>query len=157
MTLRRGITQPIYFGQLSDKKFKALNQKLTQSGFRPLQTNALYLHPSVVDKLIQKRIIQDGMTPDQVSDVAFSAIHNSKSKVFSTKAPHVKVLFKPINAKTANSAYVGDFGGQGSIKSVYPKELAKIKNESLGGRGTPPSGAKQLNPAVPVSGIQGSR
>jgi len=144
---------PIFFGKLSKKKLLELNRKLIQSGHRLLSSNDLYIHPRVIKKLQLKRIVQDKMSPDQVADIAFSAIHNAKSKVLSTQKPHIKIFVKT-TTNFANSAYVAEFGGNGSIKSIHPKNLRKIQRNSLGGRGVPPSGAFQLNPAAPIPAIQ---
>lgn len=99
------------------------------------------------------RLGRDRMTANQVADIAYSAVHNTKSKVLSTKQPRIKVLIKP-KGKIANSAFMAEFDRSGLIKSVYPKELRKLQKGSRGGRGTPPSGALRLNPAAPISDIQ---
>lgn len=154
--LDEGSTEPVYFGKLSDKKFVEINKRLADSGKKTLESPELYIHPNVLDKLKQKRIRDGKMSADQVADVAFSAIHNKRSRVLSTRQPQIKALVRPTDPQSANTAYVGEFGGSGSIKSVYPKELKKIQTESSGGRGVPPSGANRLNPAVPIPDIRDS-
>ena len=151
--LKNGTNKPIFFGKLSNKKLFELNKKLLQSGNQALSNNDLFIHPRVIEKLQLKRIVQDKMTPDQVADIAFSAVHNTKSKILSTQKPHIKIFVKT-TTNFANSAYVAEFGGNGSIKSIHPKNLRKIQRNSLGGRGVPPSGAFQLNPAAPIPAIQ---
>ncbi len=149
-----GTNTPINFGKLSKKKFAELNKRLVASGQTPLQKNDLYVHPAVVTKLFEQRLIKDGMTADQVADIAYSAIHGKKSRILTTREPQIKAFVNP-RENIGNTAFVGEFGQSGSIKSVYPKDLKKIQKESLGGRGNPPSGAV-LNPAGPISDIQDS-
>ncbi|MDO5561793.1 MAG: hypothetical protein Q4G02_03430, partial [bacterium] len=111
----------------------------------------MYVHPNVIEKLQSKRIDIGKMTPDQVADVAYSALYNNNSKVLSTRFPHIQASTKfNSDGVTANTAYIGEYQGDGSVKSVYINDIGDINKQSLEGGGQP-SSTRRLNGSVPSS------
>ena len=79
--LDTGTEQPVNFGKMSKKQFDETNKIFNEQGIPQLESRDLMVHPNVVKKLQEKRITTEGMTPEQIADVAYSAIHNKRSKV----------------------------------------------------------------------------
>lgn len=153
-----GTTQPVNFGKLDRAKFNRVNELLTARGLEPMQSPDVLVHPAVVEKLRRNRINIDGMTPEQVADIAYSAVHNKKSKVYQStnqKGSAVKIMKSKTPTKS-HDAYVGEFDGSGSLKTVYP---GRNKLDTLDGRAVP-SSSRAGEPALPrqaaLSDLQGN-
>lgn len=133
----------VNFGGLAPDKLKAANDILVSKGLDPIVDNNLKLHPNVLKKLREKRIDAEGMTPEQVADLAYSAIHNSRSKVLDATGKSNSIrLVNTRKTDKANNAFVGQFDGTGSIKSVYRSKdnLGTSEGRSLPSSDSPQGG-----------------
>ncbi len=133
-----GSDSPIYFGELSKKKFNQINQILANNNLPLLEGRNIFIYPNVINKLSEKRVQLNKLSPDIVADIAFSAIHNKNSKVLTTAFPHIQSLVKVNNLDISNIAFIGNFNYETSVKSIYKIETKRIKN-TLGGPASPPS------------------
>ncbi len=120
--LDTGTEQPVNFGKMSKKQFDETNKIFNEQSIPQLESRDLMVHPNVVKKLQEKRITTEGMTPEQIADVAYSAIHNKRSKVSdaTNKSQSVRFATNKKDANLTNNAFVGSHGNVGSVKSVYP-------------------------------------
>ena len=115
---------PVDFGTLSKKKFNQVNELLSTNGQPVLESRNIKVHPAVVDKLIQKRVGLDGMTPQQVADVAYSAVHARNSRVIPSRYPHIAAFTKAQTDRAVPFATLAGYNGEVSLKSAYKKPLA---------------------------------
>lgn len=115
---------PVDFGTLSKKKFNQVNELLSTNGQPVLESRNIKVHPVVVDKLIQKRVGLDGMTPQQVADVAYSAVHARNSRVIPSRYPHIAAFTKAQTDRAVPFATLAGYNGEVSLKSAYKKPLA---------------------------------
>ena len=115
---------PVDFGTLSKKKFNQVNELLSTNGQPVLESRNIKVYPAVVDKLIQKRVGLDGMTPQQVADVAYSAVHARNSRVIPSRYPHVAAFTKAQTDRAVPFATLAGYNGEVSLKSAYKKPLA---------------------------------
>ncbi len=160
------ISQPspnkVPFGRLSEGKFNQINELLVRNGKKPLPSPELFVYPNVLKKLQGK--LNKNLSPDTVADIAYSAIHGD-SHVISSKYPQIAKLVKAKERGRLNTAFVGEYEGVGSIKSVFPDEARK--NPLEGSRTLPSSSltsetqiapqtaqisaAQGINPSIPLS------
>ena len=115
---------PVDFGTLSKKKFNQVNELLSTNGQPVLESRNIKVHPAVVDKLIQKRVGLNGMTPQQVADVAYSAVHARNSRVIPSRYPHIAAFTKAQTDRAVPFATLAGYNGEVSLKSAYKKPLA---------------------------------
>ena len=115
---------PVDFGTLSKKKFNQVNELLSTNGQPVLESRNIKVYPAVVDKLIQKRVGLDGMTPQQVADVAYSAVHARNSRVIPSRYPHIAAFTKAQTDRAVPFATLAGYNGEVSLKSAYKKPLA---------------------------------
>ena len=115
---------PVDFGTLSKKKFNQVNELLSTNGQPVLESRNIKVHPAVVDKLIQKRVGLDGMAPQQVADVAYSAVHARNSRVIPSRYPHIAAFTKAQTDRAVPFATLAGYNGEVSLKSAYKKPLA---------------------------------
>jgi lytic transglycosylase, catalytic len=114
---------PVDFGTLSKKKFNQVNELLSTNGQPVLESRNIKVYPAVVDKLIQKRVGLDGMTPQQVADVAYSAVHARNSRVIPSRYPHIAAFTKAQTDRAVPFATLAGYNGEVSLKSAYKKPL----------------------------------
>ena len=94
----------------------------------------MFVYPNVINKLRSKRINIDKLTPDKMADIMYSAIHNTKSRVMSTKYPHIQSIDRITqNIKKTNTAYLGKKDKTISIKSAYLQDLSSINKLAFDG------------------------
>jgi len=67
------------------------------------------------------------MTPEYVADVAYSALHNTKSRILPSQYNHIQRIAKTGDPLSAQS-FIGNHGGSVSAKSVFPTKTTKIKS-----------------------------
>lgn len=140
-----GSEEPVFFGNLSQAKLEAINRIRKSQGIEQIMDGSVYVYPNVLKKLLEKRVRIDKMSPDQVADMAYSAIHNKKSKVLSSKYPQIQALIR--SGEISNLAFVGKSpNADVSLKSVY-----KNRTESL-----PRTLSKEKTPTKIASNIGGS-
>lgn len=120
---------PVDFGTLSKKKFNQVNELLSTNGQPVLESRNIKVHPAVVDKLIQKRVGLDGMTPQQVADVAYSAVHARNSRVIPSRYPHIAAFTKAQTDRAVPFATLAGYNGEVSLKSAYKKTASQFTSE----------------------------
>ncbi|OPX88997.1 MAG: hypothetical protein A4E53_01730 [Pelotomaculum sp. PtaB.Bin104] len=141
-----GTEEPVYFGNISQAKLDEINAIRKTLGQPELTSKELYVFPRVVQKLRTKRINIDKLTPDEVADIAYSAVYNKDSKVTSTRYPQIQALMTTKEGR-ANFAFVGKTADDlSSLKSTYPVKYGDIQN-TLGRKG--------VNSAPTLSQVQG--
>lgn len=128
--LRNGAEQPVDFGKLSTRKFAQVNEILAKRGQALLESPEVKIHPAVVQKLIDKRIGLDKLTPEQVADIAYSAVHARNSKVMPSRYEHIVSMSKPKTEKATPYAALAPYNGQASLKSIYKRPLADTLAEA---------------------------
>ena len=143
---------PVDFGTLSKKKFNQVNELLSTNGQPVLESRNIKVHPAVVDKLIQKRVGLDGMTPQQVADVAYSAVHARNSRVIPSRYPHIAAFTKAQTDRAVPFATLAGYNGEVSLKSAYKKplvnSLADVERNMVSGESAQitPNGDARLAP-----------
>lgn len=138
--IEHGINAPLYFGKVSKPKLEELNKIRTRLGKPLLEGEELYVFPRVIKKFRELRIELDKMTPDEVADIAYSAVHGTRSKVLESKYPQNQAIVS-FRKDLSNLAIIGQARNKmTSLKSAYPKETERIR-QALGGGGFPPSGS----------------
>ena len=75
----------IRYRNISDDYRNILNNKRQDVNQPLMQNNRMYIPANVVRKLYNKRIINDGMTPEDVANSIDNAIYRPNSAVFQTK------------------------------------------------------------------------
>lgn len=135
----------IDFGELSKSKLQTINKIRQANGIDLLEKNHLVIPANVVKKLIDKRILQNKMTPEEVADLLIDVFHSKDSKIAGTKYKHIQAMFK-IYDKIAKVGFIGKNPANKDtvIKSVYKKEPERLfdkitKGVVLDGRGSPSS------------------
>lgn len=121
-----GVEKPVNFGQLRNDKLQAFNKIMTERNQDTVNNPYVLVYPNVISKLRDKRIIQGGSTPEQVSDMAFSAIHNTDSKILPSKYPHIATSAKFNGDNTIPNANLAIYNDAISLKSVYPRRTSQI-------------------------------
>lgn len=134
--LKKGSSEPVDFGNLSDNKLQQLNAARSSNGELPVNSQ-VNVHPAVVQKLADKRVALDGLKPTTVADIAYSAVHNNDTQVLGSKYPHINALAKFKDGK-ANLGFVsGDTNNNISLKSVYAPQKPRDIMGALGYKKTP--------------------
>jgi hypothetical protein len=163
--LREGSDRPVSFGKLQPKKVLRANEILANRGEKLINDNAI-IHPNVIDKLIREHVKTDRMSPEQLADFAYSAIHNKGSKVVPSKYPQNVAFVKPAAHKDLPFAAVGEHGGNASIKSAYLRNAKRIQNDikknqpktdshsATGGGGNNPPSLAEKPGSTPVSALR---
>ncbi len=121
-----GVEKPVNFGQLRNDKLQAFNKIMTERNQDTVNNPYVLVYPNVISKLRDKRIIQGGSTPEQVSDMAFSAVHNTDSKILPSKYPHIATSAKFNGDNTIPNANLAIYNDAISLKSVYPRRTSQI-------------------------------
>ena len=121
-----GIEKPVNFGQLRNDKLQAFNKIMAERNQDVINNPDVLVYPNVISKLRDKRIIQGGSTPEQVSDMAFSAVHNTDSKILPSKYPHIATSAKFNGDNTIPNANLAIYNDAISLKSVYPRRTSQI-------------------------------
>ena len=84
--LKRGNNfKDIRYRNISNELRDVLNQTRRNVNQSPLQNNRITIPANVVRKWYDKRIIHDGMTPEELADSVDNSIYNPNSIVFQTK------------------------------------------------------------------------
>ena len=163
--LARGENVDVDFGPLRADYRDALNAIRKEEGVDLIQGDNLVIPGAVVEKLYNKRILQDGMTPDGLAKMLLDVFHLDADAAASTKFPHIQALLRLRN-ELAEIGFIAvdPKTGKAVVKSVYLKEKPRI-NETLGKRLSPgearnlPSAdaAKTTSlPAPRLSALQGT-
>lgn len=121
-----GVEKPVNFGQLRNDKLQAFNKIMTERNQDIVNNPYILVYPNVISKLRDKRIVQGGSTPEQVSDMAFSAVHNTDSKILPSKYPHIATSAKFNGDNTIPNANLAIYNDAISLKSVYPRRTSQI-------------------------------
>lgn len=124
-----GVEKPINFGQLRNDKLQAFNKIMTDRNQNTVNNPYILVYPNVISKLRDKRIVQGGSTPEQVSDMAFSAVHNTDSKILPSKYPHIATSAKFNGDNTIPNANLAIYNDAISLKSVYPRRTNQIVDD----------------------------
>jgi hypothetical protein len=82
----------INFGTLSKSKFDKINEIRGGLGVEVLTDRNLVLPKKVVKKLYDKRMVENGMSADQVADLVYSLFHSRKTKITGSKNKHIQTL-----------------------------------------------------------------
>ena len=82
----------INFGTLSKSKFDKINEIRGGLGVEVLTDRNLVLPKKVVKKLYDKRMVENGMSADQVADLVYSLFHSRKTKITGSKYKHIQTL-----------------------------------------------------------------
>lgn len=122
--LKAGQAADVPFGKVAahtEQRVNALRQVLDQ----PLvQRGDQWVIPqNVVQKLIDKRMGQDGMSAEKVADTLNSAVHSTRNRVFQSEYPQIQGLLTPKEG-FSNLGFVGvnPRTGDPVIKSGYKLE-----------------------------------
>ena len=75
----------VRYRNISDDYRSILNNKRQDVNQPLMQNNRMYIPANVVRKLYDKRIINDGMTPEDVANSIDNAIYSPNSAIFQTK------------------------------------------------------------------------
>lgn len=124
-----GVEKPVNFGQLRNDKLQAFNKIMTDRNQDTVNNPYILVYPNVISKLRDKRIVQGGSTPEQVSDMAFSAVHNTDSKILPSKYPHIATSAKFNGDNTIPNANLAIYNDAISLKSVYPRRTNQIVDD----------------------------
>lgn len=124
-----GVEKPVNFGQLRNDKLQAFNKIMTERNQDIVNNPYILVYPNVISKLRDKRIVQGGSTPEQVSDMAFSAVHNTDSKILPSKYPHIATSAKFNGDNTIPNANLAIYNDAISLKSVYPRRTNQIVDD----------------------------
>ena len=124
-----GVEKPVNFGQLRNDKLQAFNKIMTDRNQNTVNNPYILVYPNVISKLRDKRIVQGGSTPEQVSDMAFSAVHNTDSKILPSKYPHIATSAKFNGDNTIPNANLAIYNDAISLKSVYPRRTNQIVDD----------------------------
>ncbi len=100
------------------------------------------------------------MTPEYVADVAYSALHNTKSRILPSQYNHIQRIAKTGDPLSAQS-FIGNHGGSVSAKSVYPTATARITKSTTDGPAAPSSnfsaqGVDTLRQSAGFSDLRGA-
>lgn len=119
--LKRG-EGDVSFGQLSKKKFDAINAIREANGIPLLTSPELTVPSNVVRKLVNKRMLAEGMSADEVADTIYSAFHNTRSRVMPSKYSHIQQIMRP-GERLSNFGFVGQSSKDETpvVKSGYKK------------------------------------
>lgn len=151
----------IEFGRMRPDKLAQLNEIRAQNGFEPL-TPDMKIPLNVVEKLYNKRVVNDKMKPEQVADMVFDVFYNPESVVDASKFPHIQAMISP-KPDLSNVGFIGQnpSNGETVIKSAYVKESDRLKDtfkklsDVLEGRGSPSSVRSESPVAAPrLSALQ---
>jgi hypothetical protein len=134
-----GTDRPIYFGKLDKKKYKQINELRVQSGLLPVLNLSLYVYPNVIHKLHAKRIGMDKLTGEQIVDIAYSALHNSTSRIFPSKNPLAQMVWQ-VRERTSYLVFVGGYENAFSVKSIFPVFTEKVIKKFVRIKKTPRMG-----------------
>ncbi len=122
--LKTGTNEPVEFGQLSPKLKQQVNILLIQAGQNPISNNNVKIYPNVITKLQNGRIAE-GLSPETISDIAYSVIHG-RPKVLPGKYPQtIKLLKIKKNRQTINKGIIAGFDNNVSLKNVLLDDLPK--------------------------------
>lgn len=123
----------INFGTLSKSKFDKINEIRDGLGVEVLTDRNLVIPKNVVKKLYEKRMVQDGMSADEVADLVHSLFHSRKTKITGSKHKHIQTMLNMrdelsrvgfISSNPANNETVVKSARIGRTKDVA-KELRK--------------------------------
>lgn len=120
----------ISFGNLSKPHFKEVNKLRQKNGVEPLTDRELIIPANVARKLFDKRIVQEGMSADELVDMLNSVFHGKKSKVLGSRFDHIQSLTNT-RGKTSSIGFIGKNpkNGETVIKSGYKTTTNNIPNK----------------------------
>lgn len=163
--LARGEAVDVDFGPLRADYRDALNAIRSEEGVDLIQGDRLVIPGAVVEKLYNKRILRDGMTPNDLAKMLLDVFHLDADLAASSKYPHIQALIRLRN-ELAEIGFIGvnPKTGEAVVKSVYPKEKPRAIS-ALGEKQSPgearnlPSadaGKTASLPAPRLSALQGT-
>lgn len=164
--LNAGELKNIDFGELSAAKLEALNKIRELNNVELLENNRLVIPANVVKKLIEKRMLKDKMSAEEVADLLIDIFHGDNTKIAGTKHKHIQVMFKVLD-KVSKVGFVSKNPANKDtvIKGGYKVDTKRllnniIKGEVLDGHGSPssvliPEGNKVAAPRN-ISALQNS-
>jgi hypothetical protein len=120
-----GTALPVYFGHLSKRKCLQINALRVENGLLPISDLGIYIYPSVLNKMQIKRIGTDKLTAEQIADIAYSALHNTRSRIFPSKNPLAQLLWQ-VREQTSYVVFLGGYNNAFSIKSIFPTFTEKV-------------------------------
>lgn len=134
--IKDDIGSPVFFGNISKKKMNKINDLRAIHGLKAVTGSSIYVYPNVIKKLRDKRVHLEKLTPDQVADIAFSAVHNTCSKIIQSKYPQIQALIKS-GTDLSNLAFIGEYKDAFSIKSSYNTKNIRAERQITGNKKTP--------------------
>ncbi len=125
--LESGEFETVTFGRLSPDKMEALNAVRAEEGVSLLKGDQLVIPANVAKKFYEKRILQDGHTPDDVAQMLLDVFHLDADAVSSTRYPHIQALVK-LRDELSTLGFIArnPKNGETVIKSVYQEKTGGI-------------------------------
>lgn len=124
--LKEGTDKRVDFGRLSDRNKYKINNQFQKQGDEKMIDKNVYVYPAVIKKLQQSKLTQH-LSPETLSDIAYSIVHGD-SHALPGRYPNTVKLVKPkANKGYNNTGIIGEFESSGSLKSVFPDNPRKKK------------------------------
>ena len=122
----------IDFGELSQNKLEEINKLRQEENIELLQDNRLVIPAAVVKKLIDERIINEGMEPERLADLLIDVFHNKESVVAKTKYKHIQALIR-LYDKISRLGFIAidPKSKETVVKSGYNIKTKRVKKEYL--------------------------
>ncbi len=147
----------INFGKLNPRQAALINQIRTDTGQPLLRNGELILPKHVVQHLYERRVLNDGMSADEVADMVHSVLTSKKSRVAKGNQADSQKLIR-VKESLSRIGIIGTSRkGQDVLITSYPIATRRIKN-ALEGRARPSSDTDvTIGPAdARLSGVQGN-
>lgn len=118
----------IYYGRISKDKLQAINLGRQASNLEPITDNRVFISPRGQHHMYERRILDNGKTPDYVVDTLQSALYESPSVAYPGSFDNVKALFKP-GEKMAAGVFMGPNNVSGKLGpfSTYEMKMKRFK------------------------------
>ena len=113
----------INFGKVYNDTMKKVNQ-IRESGNIPQLKGNAYIPANVVKKIYDKRIINEGYTPEQMAEMGKRLFHQGPNMVSESRYPHIQQIVYP-RTYTSDYGYISQnpANGQTVIKSMYKNKI----------------------------------
>ena len=152
----------VNFGRIKSEMVNEVNA-LREQGLVQLKDGNLVIPSNVAKHLYERRILGNGYSPDEVTNMLQNAFYGKGSVASSTKYPHIQAVvnqgkepadigFIGVNPQTGGTVVKGGYRRE---RGLLSDRFSEAKN-TLDGRGIP-SSLSQEKPAVaaPLSALQG--
>lgn len=118
----------IYFGRVSKGKFDTINRARLSKNLDPIPDNRVFISPRAQHHIYERRILNNGSTPEFVADRLQLAVHKSPDLVYPTKYDDVQALFYP-GHKYAKGVFMGLNNVTGKLGpfSTYNLNMNRVK------------------------------